>query len=115
MSKYLALIFEDTRWEQPDPSELGPLLQQHVEFGEKNRDAVLGGEALAWRSTATSIRPDSNGGFVVTDGPFVETKENLGGYYLIEAADLDDAISVAKQIPMPAGSGVEVRPVRVFS
>ena len=51
--------------------------------------------------------------FTVTDGPFVETKEALGGYYLIEAADLDEAIAIAKQVPVGVG-GVEVRPVRVF-
>jgi hypothetical protein len=50
----------------------------------------------------------------VTDGPFLETKEALGGYYVIEAADLDAAIKVAKDIPMPAG-GVELRPVVVYS
>jgi len=49
----------------------------------------------------------------VTDGPFAETKEGLGGYYLIEAANLDDAIAIAKDVPAPFG-GVEVRPIRVF-
>ncbi len=51
--------------------------------------------------------------FTATDGPFAETKEALGGYYLIEAADLDEALAVAKQVPAPFG-GVEVRPVRTF-
>jgi hypothetical protein len=50
---------------------------------------------------------------MVTDGPFIETKEALGGYYLIEAADLDEAIGIAKQVPVRTG-GVEVRPIRVF-
>ena len=50
----------------------------------------------------------------MTDGPFAETKEQLGGYYLIEAADLDAALAVAKQVPM-SGGGVEVRPIRVFN
>ena len=56
------------------------------------------------------MRPDGAGGFTVTDGPFAETKEALGGYYLIEAADLDEAIAIAKQVPAPFG-GVEVRPI----
>ena len=60
--------------------------------------------------TATSIR---NNGATVTDGPFAETKEALGGYYLIEAPDLDAAIAIAKQVPHRFG-GVEVRPVMVF-
>ncbi|WP_067534931.1 YciI family protein [Nocardia crassostreae] len=114
MSKYLALIFEDARWEHPEPDELDRVIQEHTRFGEKNHTAILGGEALAWRTTATSIRPDGGSGFLVTDGPFVETKENLGGYYLVEAPDLDAAIDLAKQIPMPPGCGVELRPIREF-
>jgi hypothetical protein len=66
---------------------------------------MLGGNALQSTQTATSIRGD-----VVTDGPFAETKEALGGYYLIEAADLDQALAVAKLCPAGFG-GVEVRPV----
>lgn len=59
---------------------------------------------------ATSIRTDADGTMVVTDGAFAETKEALGGYYLIDVADLDEAIAVAKQVPAPSG-GVEVRPI----
>ncbi len=66
---------------------------------------MLGGNALQPTATATSVRDD-----IVTDGPFVETKEALGGYYLIEAADLDQALAVAKLCPARFG-GVEVRPV----
>ena len=66
---------------------------------------MLGGNALQPTVTATSIRGD-----VVTDGPFAETKEALGGYYLIEAADLDQALAVAKLCPAGVG-GVEVRPI----
>ncbi len=67
-----------------------------------------GGNALKGTDTATSIRGD-----VVTDGPFVETKEALGGFYLIEADDLDQAIKIAGMVPAQFG-GVEVRPVAVF-
>src|SRR5258707_7632029 len=66
---------------------------------------ILGGDPLEPTSTATSIRGD-----VVTDGPFAETKEALGGYYLIEARDLDHALEIAKLCPAPYG-GVEVRTV----
>ena len=66
---------------------------------------ILGGDALQPTSTATSIRDD-----VVTDGPFAETKEALGGFYLIEARDLDHALEIAKLCPAPFG-GVEVRPI----
>ena len=82
-------------------------------FGEKNKDAIKGGNALQSASTATSVRPNGAGTFTVTDGPFVETKEALGGYYLVEAADLDEAVALAKQIPA-TGGGLEVRPIMVF-
>ena len=64
-------------------------------------------------TTATSIRTSLGGDVTVTDGPFAETKEALGGYYLIEAPDLDAAIALAKKVPARFG-GVEVRPVMVF-
>ena len=79
----------------------------HGAFGEAHGKSIAGGNALQPTTTATSIR---NG--VVTDGPFAETKEALGGFYLVEAADLDEAIAIAKQVPAAAG-GVEVRPVMV--
>ena len=85
----------------------------HAAFGEKNAAAIVGGNALQPTATATSVRPDGADGFTVTDGPFVETKEALGGYYLVEAADLDEAIAMAKEIPVLAG-GLEVRPIMVF-
>jgi hypothetical protein len=64
--------------------------------------------------TATSIRTSATGETVTTDGPFAETKEAIGGYYLVEADDLDAAIAIAKDIPAPFG-GIEVRPVRDMS
>ena len=70
---------------------------------------LLGGNALQPTGTATTIRGD-----VVTDGPFVETKEALGGYYLIEAKDLDHALEISKLCPAPYG-GVEVRPIMEFT
>ena len=83
-------------------------MQAHGRFAEQVGEKggkILGGEALQPTSTATSIRGD-----VVTDGPFAETKEGLGGFYLIEARDLDHALDIAKLCPAPFG-GVEVRPV----
>jgi hypothetical protein len=61
-------------------------------------------------ATATSIRRDERGSVVITDGVFVESKEVLGGYYVIDADDLDEALAIAAQVPVPFG-GVEVRPV----
>jgi hypothetical protein len=109
MTEYLILIYE----RESAYAEGGPELFQEVgaahsrfagQVGEKG-GKLLGGKALQPTPTATSIRDD-----VVTDGPFVETKEALGGYYLIEARDLDHALEIAKLCPARFG-GVEVRPI----
>jgi len=106
MSKYLVLIYEsEAAYATADPATLAGVTAAHRAFNDDNKDAVLGGEALQPTSTATSIREG-----VVTDGAFAETKEALGGYYLIEAPDLDAALAVAKRVPTLQG-GVEVRPI----
>ncbi len=76
----------------------------------KAAGAFLGGEGLQPSMTATQVQFTDDGEPIVTDGPFAETKEQLGGFYLLECSDLDDAIAWAKKIPMPDGT-VEVRPV----
>ena len=114
MAEYLVLVYEDeASWESRDPDFYRQMMQEHAEFGQRNAASVLGGNALQSTATATSLRRDPSGSFTVTDGPFAETKEALGGYYLIEAADLDEALALAKQVPAPFG-GVEVRPIRVL-
>ena len=89
------------------------VMKGHMAFGERNGRAVVNANPLEPSTMATTIRPDGDGGFTVTDGAFPETKEVLGGYYLVEADDLDAALELAKQLPMPNG-GVEVRPIRVM-
>jgi hypothetical protein len=109
MAQYAILIYESEAGYADGGEEVlkevgaahGRFAGQVVEKGSK----ILGGEALEPTATATSIRND-----VVTDGPFAETKEALGGFYLIEARDLDHAIEIAKLCPARFG-GVEVRPV----
>jgi hypothetical protein len=114
MSVYAILIYgNEKQWEKASQEDRDQVMKGHQVFGETNQKVLRGGEALQPTSTATTIRPDANGKFIVTDAPFAETKEALGGFYLVEAKDLDAAIAIAKQIPMPAG-GVEVRPVVVF-
>ena len=86
-------------------------MEAHNRFAagvEEHGAKLLGGEALQDTSTATSVR-----GAEVTDGPFVETKEALGGFYLVDAPDLDTALVVARTVPARFG-GVEVRPVMTF-
>ena len=115
MAQYLVLIYGDEKAHAEGGQKLGDeLMDGHMAFGAKHEKALAGGQALQDTSTATSIRGDGKGAFTVTDGPFAETKEALGGYYLVEAADLDEAIAIAKDVPAPHG-GVEVRPIRVFN
>jgi hypothetical protein len=114
MAQYLILIYEnETGWAGSGPDVFNEVMNGHNTFGETNKAALRGGNALQPTSTATSIRQNGSGNVTVTDGPFVETKEALGGYYLIEAADLDEATAIAQQVPAKFG-GVEVRPIMVF-
>lgn len=114
MAQYLVLIYEDeSAWVNADQETFEQVMQDHTSFMQRNGAALRGGNALQPTSTATSVRRDLSGGFTVTDGAFAETKEALGGYYLIEAADLDEALDVARQVPARFG-GVEVRPVQVI-
>ncbi len=114
MAQYLVLLYEDESGYVAGGDEANQTaMQEHGKFQQNNGPAFVGGNALQPTATATSIRADGAGGFSVTDGPFAETKETLGGYYLIEAADLDEAVAIAKQVPAPFG-GVEIRPIRVF-
>jgi hypothetical protein len=112
MSQYMILIYEDEAgYASATPELLGEVMEAHNQFAagvEQQGAKLLGGEALQPVTTATSLR-----GSDVTDGPFVETKEALGGYYLIDAPDLDTALAVAKTVPARFG-GVEVRPVMTF-
>jgi hypothetical protein len=108
------LIYEDeSAWDDADPDTFGRIMADHQEFGATNAGALRGGNALQPTTTATSVRRDASGQATITDGPFAETKEALGGYYVIEAADLDEALAMAKQVPAPFGC-VEVRPVRTI-
>jgi len=109
MAKYAILIYEaEEGYLNAGEQIWQEAMENHGRFahqvGEKGGQ-ILGGEALETTTTATTVRGD-----LVTDGPFVETKEVLGGFYLIEARDLDHAIEIAKLCPAPFG-GVEVRPV----
>jgi hypothetical protein len=111
VGKYLVMIYDnEAAWAAAGPSAEQANHERHQKFAAANGAALRGGAQLGESSTATSIRSDGNGGFLVTDGTFAETKEVIGGYYLIEAADLDEALEIAKQVPAPMG-GVEVRPV----
>ena len=111
--QYLLMIYvnEATRWN--DPAKVEALRNEYAVF---TRDIIQsgsfkGGEGLLPSSTATSVRV-RDGKAVLTDGPFAETREQLGGYYLVEAPNLDAAAAIAARIPDAATCGVEVRPIR---
>ena len=114
MAKYLILIYGQESAAAPTPDQWDWMMKAHGQFAQavdQQGGKILGGEALQPTATATSVRND---GQAVTDGPFVETKEALGGFYLIEAADLDQALAFAKLCPAPGG-GVELRPIMDIS
>jgi hypothetical protein len=114
MAKYLILIYGDERqWEARTPEEREALEAGHAAFSAAAGSRVLGGHELESASMATTLRTDGAGGVATTDGPFLETKEAVGGYYLLEAADLDEVLALAAKLPevREAHSGVEIRPI----
>jgi len=115
--KYLCLIYdEEAKMATMSEQDANAFMGEYFAFTEdiKKSGHYLGGEALKPVSTATTVRV-RNGKMSTTDGPFAETKEQLGGYYLIEARDLNDALQVASRIPSARMGSVEVRPIEVFS
>jgi hypothetical protein len=114
--KYLCLIYEEERdWDAMPRAESDAYLAECLAAAEAIRAGGhhLAGEALHPVSTATTVRI-RNGKVSATDGPFAETKEQLGGFYLIQARDLDEAIQVAAKIPSARTGSIEVRPVVDF-
>ena len=100
MAQYAILIYEDeASLADAGQEAFDRTLKEHAAFAEEYAGALRGGSWLQPTGTATSVREDPSGGFAVTDGAFAESKEALNGYYLIEAADLDEAIAVAKRVP----------------
>jgi len=112
MKYLLALIGDESRYADRTPEQMREGMRQWDEFTRATTDAgaFVAGEGLQPSATATTVRIQESGDQIVTDGPFAETREQLGGFYLLECADLDEALSWAKRIPMPGGV-VEVRPV----
>jgi hypothetical protein len=115
--QYLLLIYADeSKFSPPStPEENEAMLKPWNDYTQWLQDEGLmqAGDALQPTATATSVRLE-NGEPVVTDGPFAETKEQLGGFYLIEADGLDRALEAAKRCPGAQGGTIEVRPVMVF-
>ena len=114
--KYLCLIYDNEQtMAAMSEAEAGAFMGDYFAFtnGVKASGQYIAGEALKPVSTATTVRV-RDGKVSSTDGPFAETKEQLGGFYLIEARDLNDAIQIAARIPSARTGSIEVRPVEVF-
>jgi hypothetical protein len=114
--KYLCLIYDaEKSWQTMPKEQSDAMMGEYGAFTEsiKKSGHYVGGDALQPTSTATTIRV-RNGKVSTTDGPFAETKEQLGGYYLINAKDLNDAIQVASRIPSAKMGSIEVRPIMVY-
>jgi hypothetical protein len=111
--KYALLIYGDEQqYPEPGSAENARMMQEYTEFTEaiNARGIHKGGEALHDTAAATTVRV-RNGETLTTDGPFAETKEALGGFYLVDVADLDEAIAVAEKLPGSWYGSVEIRPV----
>lgn len=112
--QYLCLIYQDETLSQTRPkAEADEIRREYFAFTDDIKESghYIGANPLQPTQTATTVRV-RNGKISTTDGPFAETKEQLGGYFLIEATDLDDAIRVAARIPGARFGSVEVRPIR---
>ncbi len=110
--RYLLLIYGPEATEPPSEEAMAEEMTAYNAFGREvtERGVMRGGEALEPTTTATTVRV-RDGETVVSDGPFAETKEALGGFYLLECRDLDEAIELAAKIPGAKSGSIEVRPI----
>ncbi len=111
--QYLLMIYSaEDQGPQPGSDEFMTMIGEYQQFTNEVQEngALLGGEPLESITTATTVRIRNNQASI-TDGPFAETKEALGGYYLLECKDLDEAIAYAKKIPSVHFGSIEIRPI----
>ena len=114
--QYLLLIYGDeSGWQERSPEEQAVEMKAWDDYTEWLREKgwFVGGEALHPTSSATTVR-ERDGKVMTTDGPFAETKEQLGGYYLVTCENLDEAIEAASRIPSVGQGSIEVRPIMEF-
>ena len=113
--QYLVLIYSEEPTAPPDPAQIGAVMEEYNAYTQMLRDqgAYVSGEALQPTATATTVRV-RDGQTMTTDGPFAETKEALGGFYLIEAKDLDEALALGGACPGAKWGSIEVRPIVDF-
>jgi hypothetical protein len=114
--QYLLLIYDDEKvWANMPQDESGRMFAEYAQFTQdlKKAGKHKAGEALQPTHTATTVRV-RGGKTTTTDGPFAETKEQLGGFYFVEAENLDEAIAIAAKIPSARIGSIEVRPIMRF-
>jgi hypothetical protein len=112
MKYMLVLIGEEGAWEDASPEDMKAEMDRWNDFGQEAVKAgvFVAGEGLQESATATTLRLQAQGDSIVSDGPFAETKEQIGGFYVFDCRDLDDALAWARKVPMQSGA-IEVRPV----
>ncbi len=113
---YMLMIYsDDDAGPQPDTAEFGQMMQGYGDFTAEVREkgVMVHGDPLEPVATATTVRV-RDGAVHTTDGPFAETKETLGGFYILDCANLDEAIAYAAKIPGAKYGSIEVRPIMVF-
>jgi len=114
--KYMCVIYGDeAKQPQPGTPEMDQLMQDYMAFTKdvQEKRVMVAGDALQPIATATTVRV-RGGKTETTDGPFAETKEQLGGYYILDCKNLDEAIAYAARIPTAAYGSIEIRPVMVY-
>ena len=115
--RYLLLIYGDeSAWADAPPEDGAEMLAEYMEFGAAaTAEGILrAGDALQPTATATTVRV-RDGEMLLSDGPFAETHEQLGGFYIVECDTLDEAIGAARRIPGARYGSIEVRPIREFA
>ena len=115
--QFLAIIYNDeSLYADATPEQIGATFEAHGRFGQATREAgvFVGGEGLQPSATATTVRVRDDER-MLTDGPYAETKEQLGGYYLLDCKDLDEALNWAAQIPEAKSGAIEVRPIMDYA
>lgn len=109
--KYALLIYEDENaYGGHDSPAMQAVIGKHMTFASDAGAAITGGAGLRGTAAATTVRTEA-GGQTLHDGPFAETKEQLGGFYLVDAPDLDAALAIARAVPLHGHGAVEVRPL----
>ena len=115
--RYMFSLFgEEGGWQDASPEDMKTEMDRWEAFGREAVEAgvMVGGDALQESETATTLRIQQQAEPIVSDGPFAETKEQLGGYYVLDCKDLDEALEWARKIPLSSGA-IEVRPVMDYT